>query len=65
MWAMSKKDAIGENSFRPNLADIPAMEDMLALYDKVLLELDSAISSQRSFSEQKSGADSPSKESNQ
>lgn len=65
MWAMSKKDAIGENSFRPNLADIPAMDDMLALYDKVLLELDNAISSQRNFSEETSAADSPSKKSNQ
>ncbi|CAB4335030.1 unannotated protein [freshwater metagenome] len=34
---------------RPSLADIPSMNDMIALYEKVLSELDSAISTQRKF----------------
>jgi hypothetical protein len=37
------------DSSRPNLADIPSMDDMLALYEKVLSELDSAISTQKDF----------------
>lgn len=34
---------------RPNLANIPSMDDMLALYEKVLAEIDSAISAQKDF----------------
>jgi hypothetical protein len=34
---------------RPSLADVPSMNDMIALYEKVLSELDSAISTQRKF----------------
>ena len=41
-----------ENSSRPNLADIPKMDDMLALYEKVLAELDSAISTQKDFAKE-------------
>jgi hypothetical protein len=39
-----------ENSSRPNLADIPKMDDMLALYEKVLAEIDADIASQQKFS---------------
>jgi hypothetical protein len=42
---------------RPNLANIPSMDDMLALYEKVLDELDSAISTQRKFSSGSSASD--------
>jgi len=37
---------------RPNLANIPSMDDMLALYEKVLAELDSAILTQKEFSKE-------------
>ena len=52
---MDKKSLSGKteltdaDSPRPNLADIPSMDNMLALYEKVLSELDLAISSQREF----------------
>ena len=39
-----------ENSSRPNLADIPKIDDMLALYEKVLAEIDADIASQQKFS---------------
>lgn len=44
MWAMNEIDLPDADSPRPNLANIPSMDDMLALYEKVLAELDSAIS---------------------
>ena len=37
------------DSPRPNLANMPSMDDMLALYETVLAELDSAISTQKDF----------------
>ena len=46
MWAMNDIDLPDADSPRPNLANIPSMDDMLALYEKVLAELDSAISTQ-------------------
>ena len=52
---MDKKSLSGKteltdaDSPRPNLADIPSMDNVLALYEKVLSELDLAISSQREF----------------
>ena len=55
MWVMDKKSLSGKteltdaDSPRPNLADIPSMDNVLALYEKVLSELDLAISSQREF----------------
>jgi hypothetical protein len=49
MWAMNEMDLTGADSPRPNLANIPSMDDMLALYEKVLSELDSAISIQKDF----------------
>jgi hypothetical protein len=49
MWAMNNIDLPDADSPRPNLANIPSMDDMLALYEKVLSELDSAISTQREF----------------
>ena len=49
MWAMNDIDLPDADSPRPNLASIPSMDDMLALYEKVLSELDLAISSQREF----------------
>jgi hypothetical protein len=49
MWAMNNIDLPDADSPRPNLANIPSMDDMLALYEKVLSELDSAISTQRDF----------------
>ena len=50
MWAMNDIDLPDADSPRPNLANIPSMDDMLALYEKVLAELDSAISTQKDFS---------------
>ena len=41
---MNNIDLPDADSPRPNLANIPSMDDMLALYEKVLSELDSAIS---------------------
>ena len=49
MWAMNNIDVPDADSPRPNLANIPSMDDMLALYEKVLAELDSAISTQKGF----------------
>lgn len=47
---MSDIDLPDADSPRPNLANIPSMDDMLALYEKVLAELDSAISTAKDFS---------------
>ena len=49
MWAMNDIDLPDADSPRPNLANIPSMDEMLALYEKVLAELDSAISTQKDF----------------
>jgi hypothetical protein len=49
MWAMNELEMSDDDSLRPNLANIPSMDDMLALYEKVLSELDSAISTQKDF----------------
>ena len=49
MWAMNNIDLPDADSPRPNLTSIPSMDDMLALYEKVLAELDSAISTQKDF----------------
>ena len=38
-----------DDSPRPNLANMPSMDEMLALYEKVLAELDTAISTQKDF----------------
>jgi hypothetical protein len=51
MWAMNNIDLPDADSPRPNLANIPSMDDMLALYEKVLAELDSAISTAKDFAE--------------
>ena len=53
MWAMNNIDLPDADSPRPNLASIPNMDDMLALYEKVLAELDSAISTQKDFASDK------------
>jgi len=50
MWAMNDFGLPDADSPRPNLASIPSMDEMLALYEKVLAELDSAISTQKDFS---------------
>ena len=50
MWAMNEFDPSDVDTPRPNLANIPSMDDMLALYEKVLSELDSAISTAKDFS---------------
>lgn len=50
MWAMNEIDLPDADSPRPNLANIPSMDDMLALYEKVLAELDSAISTAKDIS---------------
>jgi hypothetical protein len=50
MWAMSELKMPDDDSPRPNLVSIPSMDDMLALYEKVLAELDSAISNAKDFS---------------
>lgn len=47
MWAMNNIDLPDADSPRPNLANIPNMDEMLELYEKVLAELDSAISTQK------------------
>jgi len=46
---MNNIDLPDADSPRPDLANIPSMDDMLALYEKVLSELDSAISTQKDF----------------
>jgi hypothetical protein len=55
MWAMNELEMPDDDSPRPNLANMPSMDDMLALYEKVLAELDSAISTQRDFSSEDKG----------
>ena len=47
---MNELEMPDDDSPRPNLANIPSMDDMLALYEKVLAELDSAISTAKDFS---------------
>jgi hypothetical protein len=46
---MNDIDLPDADSPRPNLANMPGMDEMLALYEKVLAELDSAISTQKDF----------------
>ena len=55
----SKQQLPDTDSPRPNLADIPSMDGMLALYEKVLSELDSAISTQNEFAQETSNSDLP------
>ena len=47
---MNELEMPDDDSPRPNLANMPSMDDMLALYEKVLSELDSAISTAKDFS---------------
>lgn len=47
---MNELEMPDDDSPRPNLANIPSMDDMLALYEKVLAELDTAISTAKDFS---------------
>ena len=60
MWAMNNIDLPDADSPRPNLANMPSMDDMLALYEKVLAELDSAISTQKDFFESPTSLDAES-----
>ena len=52
---MGKKDSANnqdlpkDDSPRANLADIPKIDDMLALYEKVLAEIDADIANQKNF----------------
>jgi len=48
-YLASNQEIADENSSRPNLADIPKMDDMLALYEKVLAEIDADIANQQEF----------------
>ena len=59
MWAMNDFGLPDADFPRPNLANIPSMDDMLALYEKVLAELDSAISTQKEFSRETPKSDLP------
>jgi hypothetical protein len=52
MWAMNNIDLPDADSPRPNLTNMPSMDDMLALYEKVLDELDNAISTQKDFAKE-------------
>ena len=45
----NKRQIPEANSPRPNLADIPSIDSLLALYEKVLSELDISISTQLEF----------------
>jgi hypothetical protein len=53
--ALGKKDSVNNqgspnvDSPRANLADIPRIDDMLALYEKVLSEIDADIATQQKF----------------
>lgn len=49
MWVMSKEEQNNAVASLPDLANIPSIDGMLALYEKVLAELDSAISAQKDF----------------
>jgi hypothetical protein len=48
-----------DDSPRPDLANMPSVSEMISLYEKVLSELDSAISTQRNFAIGSSGPDLP------
>jgi hypothetical protein len=48
-----------DDSPRPNLANMLSVSEMISLYEKVLSELDSAISTQRNFAIGSSGPDLP------
>ena len=50
MWAMTEFELPDSDSPRPDLTNMPSLDDMLALYEKVLAELDSAISTAKDFS---------------
>jgi hypothetical protein len=54
---MENFDLSDADSPRPNLTNMPSMGDVIALYEKVLSELDSAISTQRNFAIGNSGPD--------
>ncbi len=54
----SKQDLPDADSPRPNLADFPSLDAVLAIYDKALSELDTAISSQREFASDGKSSDS-------
>lgn len=47
MWVMEKNSDSSLDDSRPDIANIPSIDGMLRLYDKVLAELDRAISSQK------------------
>jgi hypothetical protein len=45
--SVNNQDLPNDESPRANLADIPRIDDMLALYEKVLLEIDADIANQK------------------
>ena len=57
MWAMNELEMPDADSPRPDLTKMPSMDDMLALYEKVLAELDSAISTAKDFSSEDEQSD--------
>jgi hypothetical protein len=47
--SVNNQDLPNDDSPRANLADIPRIDDMLALYEKVLLEIDADIATQQNL----------------
>ena len=47
---LAKNQESPDDASRPNLADLPKIDDMLALYEKVLAEINADIETQQEFS---------------
>jgi len=59
MWIMGNFELPIDDSPRPDLANIPSLDEMISLYEKVLSELDSAISTQKEFAKETPKSDLP------
>jgi len=59
MWIMGNFERPDDDSPRPDLANMPSLGEMISLYEKVLSELDSAISTQKEFAKETPKSDLP------
>lgn len=59
MWVMGNFELLGDDAPRPDLANMPSLGELISLYEKVLSELDSAISTQKEFAKETPKSDLP------